>query len=126
MRFDSSHLSLMTQGEASLRSLSWQSRRGAARGGKHGVGAGPAQRSKWGALTEGLGGLSPCSSEGLSKCRSCVPGMGTPLNPGNPLVLDQPERLDTGWNWLSLRILVSGLSQVRGGSRTKILDDIWA
>lgn len=56
MRFDSSHLSLMTQGEASLRSLSWQTRRGAARGGKRGVAAGPAQRSEWGTLTEGMGG----------------------------------------------------------------------
>lgn len=96
MRFNSSHLSLiMTQGDASLRSLSWQTRWGAARGGGCGVGAGPAQRSERGALREGMGELSPCSSESLSKCRSCVPGAGTPLNPGNPLVLDKPERLDT-------------------------------
>ena len=77
-------------------------------------------------LRKGLEGLSLCSSEGLSKCRSCVPGTGTPLSPGNPLVLDKPESLDTGWNWLSLRILVSGLSQGRGASRTKFLDDVWA
>lgn len=92
----------MTQGEASLRSLGWQTKRGAARGGGHGVGAGPAQRSEWGALTEGIGGAVPMFLRGSQQVQVMRSRDGDPLEPWEPLGPRQARKVR---HWLELAFI---------------------